>query len=162
MKHSLKIIMLILFAGINFHSDINAQDMNNQKLYGIIYTLSDQIEGENGSWRFSIDSTLFICLTDELHNRMRIISPIQEMSKVSAEQINRCMQANFHSALDVKYAISDDILWSVFIHPLQELSKEQVISGISQVYSCANTFGSEYSGGSLSFPTEEERDAKKN
>ncbi len=136
--------------------------MNNQKLYGIIYTLSDQVEGQDGNWRFLVDSTLFICLTDELHNRMRIISPIVEIEEISSEEMQRCMEANFHTALDVKYAISDNILWSAYIHPLKELTKEQVISGISQVYSAVKTYGREYSSGALSFPTENERNAKQN
>ena len=136
--------------------------MNNQNLYNLIYNISDEIEGQNGNWRFIIDSTLFICLTDELHNRMRIISPIKNTPEVTDEEMSRCMQANFHTALDAKYAISDDVLWAVFIHPLKELSQEQVISAISQVYSCNKTYGTLYSGGTLNFPTNEERDAQKN
>ena len=93
---------------------------------------------------------------------MRIIAPIAEEASITQEQMKRCMQANFHSALDVKYCISDGILWSAFIHPLQELTKDQVLSAISQVYSAALTYGTVYSSGSLSFPTQEERDAKKN
>lgn len=142
--------------------NLNSQDMDNQKLHSIIYTISEQLDGQDGNWQFVVDSTLFICLTDQLHNRMRIISPIEKMENVTTEQIQRCMEANFHTALDVKYAISDGILWSAFIHPLQELSKNQVLSAISQVYSAAKTFGSVYSSGTLSFPTQEERKAKGN
>jgi len=106
----------------------------------------------------SIDSTLFICLTDETHNRMRIISPIIEMEEVTDAAILRCMKANFHSALDANYAISDDVLWSTFIHPLKELTEEQLISALSQVYSCAKTFGTTYSSGALSFPNPNEKE----
>jgi hypothetical protein len=42
--------------------------------------------------------------------------------------------------LDAKYAISDEILWAVFIHPLKELSDKQISSAIKQVYSSAITF----------------------
>ena len=72
------------------------------------------------------------------------------------------MEANFHSALDARYAISDGILWAAFIHPLQELTKDQVISAISQVYSTVQTFGTYYSSGELSFPTQGEEDAQRN
>lgn len=139
---------------------LNAQ-MDNDKLNSIIYTISDQVEGVNGRWEFLIDSTYFICLTDEFHNRMRIISPINEMKNILNIQINNCMEANFHTALDVKYAISDEVLWVVYIHPLKELSKDQLLSAISQVYSGVKTFGTTYSSGALSFPTSEERDLKK-
>ena len=136
--------------------------MDNDKLHSIIYTLSDHTEGQKGNWQFVIDSTFFICLTDQIHNRMRIISPIDKTENLTDEQIRKCLEANFHTALDAGYALSDGYLWSAFIHPLKELTKEQVISAISQVYSCAKTFGTYYSSGTLNFPTREERDASKN
>jgi len=136
--------------------------MNNQNLNSVIYTMSDTIDGREGHWRFVIHGVTFICITDELHNRMRVIAPVIEANKVSDEQLMRCMQAHFHTALDVKYAVSDELLWSVFIHPLKELTKEQFIDAVSQVYSCVRTFGQTYSSGALSFPTREERDANRN
>jgi len=45
--------------------------MNNEKLGEIINEISETVEGANGRWQFVIDSTMFICLTDENHNRMR-------------------------------------------------------------------------------------------
>ena len=159
MTKTIAINILMLLGCISY---TNAQDMDNQQLNTIIYSITDEVEGAPGNWQFVIDSTLFICLTDELHNRMRIIAPIDKMENITEEQINRCMQANFHTALDVRYSISDGILWSAYIHPLKELTQEQVISGISQVYSCTRTFGTSYSSGALSFPTQEERDAQQN
>ena len=126
--------------------------MNNEELDIIFKNLSKVIRGAYGNWELEIDSTRFICLTDEYHNRMRIISPITEVSNVDSEQIIKCMEANFHTALDTKYAISNGIVWSVFIHPLKELSQQQVIDAISQVYSSVKTFGSSYSSGNLIFP----------
>ena len=99
-----------------------------------------------------------MCITDEFHNRMRIISPINETKNLSDDEMTKCMEANFHTALDVKYAVSDDILWTAYIHPLKELTKDQVISAISQLYSCVKTFGTTYSSGALSFPTSEDRE----
>lgn len=64
----------------------------------------------------------------------------------------KLMEANFHTALDVKYAISDDILWSVFIHPLKELNKDEVLSAINQVYEASVTYGTTYSSTGLTFP----------
>jgi len=154
--------ILLVIVIISCFSNMNAQEMNNKNLHSIIYTISDQVEGDNGSWRFVIDSTGFVCLTDELHNRMRVISPVANMDEVTDEQMRKCLEANFHTALDAKYAISDDILWATFIHPLKELTKDQVISGISQVYSCVKTFGTYYSSGILSFPTQDERKANQN
>ena len=126
--------------------------MTNEELDAILRNLSKVIRGNYGNWEFEIDRTRFICLTDTNYNRMRIISPIIEISKVDSVQILKCMEANFHTALDTKYAISNGVLWSVFIHPLKELSQKQVIDAISQVYSSVRTFGTTYSSSNLIFP----------
>jgi len=126
--------------------------MTNEKLDVIIKNICRIIKGGYGNWEFEMNGTHFICLTDENHNRMRIISPIIEISKIRSEQLMKCMEANFHTALDTKYAISNGILWSVFIHPLKELSQKQVIDAISQVYSTVKTFGTSYSSSNLIFP----------
>ena len=156
-----KILFIKTLLFFCFFSNVNGQ-MDNQKLNAIIYTLSDEVEGDNGSWQFLIDSTIFICLTDQVNNRMRIITPIDKIENVSDEIMKNCMEANFHSALDVKYATSDGIIWSVFIHPLKELEKNQVIDAISQVFSAAKTYGSTYSSGALSFPSSKDEDVYRN
>ena len=122
--------------------------------------MSDTMAGENGAWEFLVGDVKMICLTDETHNRMRIIAPIAEMKDITEEEISAAMEANFHSALDVRYAISDQIMWSAFIHPLRELSKNQVIDAISQVYSSTLTFGSAYTSTDLVFPNSNEDSEK--
>jgi len=136
--------------------------MNNQKLFEVLSALTDQVEGVQGNWEFIINSVIFICLTDEFHNRMRIISPIAKVGDISKEQIQKCMEANFHTALDIRYAFSDGIVWAAFIHPLKELTDEQIRSAVEQVYSGVKTFGTYYSSGSLSFPTKDDRNAQNN
>jgi hypothetical protein len=83
---------------------------------------------------------------------MRIISPITELTNLPQEELLNALTANFHTALDVKYAISDGALWSVYIHPLKELTEPQLESAILQVYNAAETFGTLYSSTNLSFP----------
>ena len=146
MKKSLLIFALL------FTFQIFSQETNNEILEKVIIRMSDSLEGNSGNWRFSIKDRLLICITDENHNRMRIISPITEVSALSGEEILNSLLANFHTALDVKYAISEEVLWSVFIHPLRELSEAQIEDAISQVYFAAETFGSTYSSSNLVFP----------
>ena len=145
-----KILVITVFM-LSF-SWLSAQSMNNTKLGELLTKHSVTIQGQAGNWRFAINDKLFICLTDSTNNRMRIISPITEVSNVDDKTLRNCLTANFHTALDVKYAISDDVLWSVFIHPLKELSDAQVIDAIAQVYNANYTFGTIYSSTNLSFP----------
>ena len=136
--------------------------MNNKKLETILAEISDHLSGNTGHWQFNIRTLKMYCLTDEFHNRMRIIAPIIEIEKVSEAQLKRCMEANFHSALDVKYAISNGALWAAFIHPLKELTANQVVDAVQQVYSAVGTFGTTYSSSNLYFPTDEDRRGQMN
>lgn len=83
---------------------------------------------------------------------MRIISPIKVMEAVTTEEVLNCMEANFHSVLDVRYAISDAILWAAFIHPLRELSNQQIEDAVRQVHEAVITFGTTYSSTDFRFP----------
>ena len=137
-----------------------AQDMNNEKMAKILYVVSDTLQGDPGLWQFTVGEVAMMCVTDRVHNRMRIISPIKEVKETSEEEFQAAMEANFHSALDVRYAISDDLVWVAFIHPFKELSKEQVIEAISQVYNGAKTFGGSYSSTELAFPKRQKKELK--
>jgi len=148
---NLKFVIIGVFITI-FGFNITAQNMTNESLEKILYVLSDSIQGKTGQWQFKINNRIFICITDQNHNRMRIISPIIEQDKLAYTELVKVLSANFHTALDVKYALSDEILWSVFIHPLNELSKNQVISAVEQVYAAAATYGTTYSSTNLVFP----------
>lgn len=142
------LVTTLLFVSVFVHS----QDMDNLKLEKILYVMSDSIQGSTGNWQFMIEGTILFCVTDQNNNRMRIISPIIEEEKISIEEQKLILEANFHSALDARYAYSNDFLWSAFIHPLKELSKNQIIDAISQVYTLSLTYGTTYNSTGLSFP----------
>lgn len=130
----------------------SAQDMTTVKLKSLIEKASDTLEHNGNSIRFAHKERLLICVYDENANRMRIITPIIERADIGEEELLNAMVANFHSALDVKYALSDEVIWSVFIHPLKELSDHQVLDAIDQVYNASVTFGATYSSTNLVFP----------
>ena len=129
-----------------------SQTMDNEKMGKILESVSDSIQGQNGQWQFKVKEVLFMCITDTNHNRMRIISPITEAKRLTEDLKSAALVANFHTALDVKYAIADDVLWSVFIHPLKELTEAQVKDAVKQVYAANITFGTTFSSTDLVFP----------
>ncbi|MFP4844555.1 hypothetical protein [Winogradskyella sp. PE311] len=134
--------------------------MNNDKLQEIYFSISDSVQGRLGAWQFQVNDIRLISLTDMNHNRMRIISPIAEISSVNDNLLKAAMVANFHTALDVKYAITDGILWSVYSHPLKALSEDQVRDALSQVYYANINFGSSFASTSLTFPANNGADQK--
>jgi len=134
--------------------------MNNETLEGLFQSLNVPVEGGEGHWQISLEHARIICLTDERHNRMRFIAPIRETEEMDRAEFARCLEANFHTALDIKYAISDGVLWSAFIHPLAELNEQQAQDALQQVYNGVLTYGSSYSSSNLTFPTSESRKDK--
>lgn len=146
----------LFFLGLLFFmfntSVIRAQEMDPTKLGELIESVTDTFEINGNSFRFVYKDVFLFTIYDENANRMRIISPIVQRTEIEEEQLLNALVANFHSALDVKYALSDEIIWSVFTHPLRELSSHQVLDAIDQVYLANVTFGTTYSSTNLVFP----------
>ena len=138
-----------------------SQNMSPEKMDKIFKSVADSIQGKDGRWQFKVKEVIFMCITDVNHNRMRIISPVAEAKQLDDKLKSAALVANFHTALDVKYAIADDVLWSVFIHPLKELTEAQVKDAIKQVYSANITFGTTFSSTDLVFPGSQKKEEKK-
>lgn len=64
--------------------------------------------------------------------------------------------ANFHTALDARYAVANGAVVSVFVHPLSSLQEADLRSGLCQVATLANNFGTSHSSGALGFGDEGE------
>ena len=90
-------------------------------------------------------------IVDQRANRMRILVPISSADGLSADELLRLLQANFDTALDARYAVANGRLWSTFIHPLAELQGEQLISGLAQTVTLAQTYGDTYTSGAIMF-----------
>lgn len=153
---------LFLCLSISFGLSIQAQNMTNERLGELLGAQSDTLIGRAGNWTFQAGALTMLCITDAEVNRMRIISPVAELKDISDEQLAAALAANFHSALDVRYAVADGIMWVAFIHPLRELSDEQVNDAVAQVYNAVLTFGDTYSSTDLIFPggSSEEEEAQ--
>ncbi len=142
-------------------TSISAQEMSLTKLDSIFNSVTDSISSRKSSWSFKIKGVPLMCIADSTHNRMRIISPIVDSDRLTEKLKMASLIANFHTALDVKYAISDNILWSAYIHPLKELSETQVLDAISQVYYANIHFGTTFSSTSLVFPGNKQQKKEK-
>lgn len=143
-----RIIFLLFFISLscsNFGiAQVDSPKMSNQKMEEILKGEVDQIEGRSGAWQFVYGGHVVLILTDEAANRMRIFSPIVEEKDIGEEQMKAMLEANFHSALDAKYCLYDGFVVSVFTHPLEELSDQQLIDAARQVVNLAATFGTTY------------------
>jgi len=146
----MKYLLAYVFLFISYV--LPAQDMSYKQIDKIVRQTCDSVSGGDGGWQLFVEDRLLILIADQSHNRMRIISPIADRQSLEDVELENALIANFHSALDVKYAISEGVLWSAFIHPLKELSDHQLRDAVSQVYSAAETFGTSYQSTELFFP----------
>ena len=143
--------LLTFFAILTVAGSV-AQGMTALKLKTIVAEVADTLQNTGNAFQFLYEKKLIICVYDENADRMRLISPIIERQELEEEQLLNALVANFHSALDVRYALSDEIIWSVYTHPLKSLGPDQLKDAISQVYKAAITFGTTYSSSDLVFP----------
>lgn len=112
------------------------------------------LDASPGRWVLKVGERQLIVITDTAANRMRIITPVIEKARLSERLLTRVLEANFESALDARYALYGDYLWSAYIHPLQELTKAQLLDGLAQVAQLAETFGVSYASTVVQFPAQ--------
>lgn len=142
---------VIFLVGLSISS---AQAITPQQMQEKIVSVgADGIKAQGNLIEFNFKGMNMAVIFDKNADRMRLVSPIIEMNKLSNDVLLQSLEANYHSALDARYAVSDGIMWSVFIHPLSDLSIVLFESAISQVAIARATFGQEYTSGALVFPS---------
>ena len=159
MKIFLPIVLGLVSFSVSLAEDSQEESelgLTGEKLVELIEEASDgEVKIEGSVVEFSLRGIPLFCIYDENHDRMRIISPIKAYEEVTAEEKDEMLAANYHGALDARYAESKGVLYSAFMHPLSTLRKVDVVSAIFQVASLHVTFGEEYSSGLLQFAKEE-------
>jgi len=134
---------------------LSAQDaephMTLDRMGQIVEALDPQVSVSEAAFSFTIDDIPVLIVTDVRANRMRAMVPIRSADTMTAEELQRVMQANFDSALDARYAIAQGRLWGVYLHPFKELERDQLISGIAQTVNVAKTYGALYTSGAGQF-----------
>ena len=128
-----------------------AAAMTATRLYEIARRVDETAQRRGNSIEFTVEEYSVLIVYDEQADRMRIMVPVTRVAELEDGQLLRMMQANFDSALDARYAVARDLVWSVFIHPLSKLDDEEFVVGLGQTVNTAATFGESYSSGALVF-----------
>jgi len=125
--------------------------MTQSQLKQILSEIAEDVKGGPDNITFYYNGANMALLSNLSANRMRIIAPVVSAKDMNEQQILASLVSNYHLALDARYAIGDGVLYSVYIHPLKELTDEQFVSAVRQVATLRNTFGTSYTSGELSF-----------
>ena len=126
-------------------------NMTADRLGDIVRIVDPNAEELGNGFSFSVEERALRLVYDERADRMRIVTPIISSANLPEEVLMRMLQANFDSALDVRYAVGGGNVWSVFIHRMSSLKAEDLISGIAQTAIAAETFGTSFSSGAVVF-----------
>jgi len=125
--------------------------MTNAKLDRIIQKSCIVQKGDFGYWEVMYRNRYLVIITDPTSNRMRIMAPVVDEKEITDVQLKQALGANFGKALDAKYALYNGYLWSVFTHPLGELSTSQVEDAIDQVTNLCYSFCTSYASTKIKF-----------
>lgn len=112
------------------------------------------IPKEKDAAEVDVMNGMLLVMTDERANRMRVMMPIQAFDSSKAEDLKTALivlHANYDRALDARYAVSEGILWSAFLHPLSSLTEQDLASAIEQVRTLRKNTGTSYSSGAFQF-----------
>ena len=120
-----------------------------EQLQGFLQQNAENIRVENGQLLFDFAGVTMSLLADPTNDRMRIIAPIAEVNQLDEGELEKMLIANFHTALDGRYTISNGIVFAAFIHPLSSLPKRDFRSALQQVSQLVKNFGTSYSSGDL-------------
>lgn len=113
----------------------------------------EAIEGPSGALRTQVQGVNVYLISDPANDRMRLLAQIARVEQAPPQLLRVLLEANFHSTLDARYAISEGVIYSAFLHPMSSLTPELIESGLDQVVSLALTFGKSFSSGKLFFGT---------
>lgn len=143
------VLFLVLFSACAATAQ---ETMTQNRLHDLIVDIGTDVMISGNTVQFTINDVRLICISDSAADRMRILSPIIELSEIDGEQLLLALAANYHTVLDARYALSEGVIYAAYIHPLSSLSEGELLSAISQVATARITFGNEYSSGALVFP----------
>lgn len=137
------------------------QKTNNKSIDTYLRAITDAVQGGNGQWAIVMDEVPVMVVTDERADRMRIITPVADATKLKTVDLQKMMAANFHSALDARYAVAQGKVWAAYIHPLSPLTQSQFNSALKQVVALKKTYGTTYSSLGIVFGGGDEEELPK-
>jgi hypothetical protein len=125
--------------------------MDDRRLGELLEELTDVLEGSPGRWLLLHGGRRLLVVTDELENRMRIMTPVVPYEDLRPRDFRVLLGANFDRTLDARYATAGGYLWSLYMHPLAQLTEGQLGEGLRQVVALADEFGRSYASSHLTF-----------
>lgn len=132
--------------------------MTTQAMGKLLDSYLTDLEGQPGFWRGVRNEVPVFVFSDDEHDRMRIMSPIGVVEELEPDLLHVLLQANYDRALDARYAMRGNELWSVVVHPLATLATDDLPAMFDQVTTLVKNTGSTFASTELvfrSFPADQ-------
>ena len=136
----------------------DARGMTTQAMGKLLESYLSDLEGQPGFWRGVRNEVPVFVFSDDEHDRMRIMSPIGVVEELEPDLLHILLQANYDRALDARYAMRGNELWSVVVHPLATLATDDLPALFDQVITLVKNTGSTFASTELvfkSFPADQ-------
>jgi len=137
----------LMLAGFCAAQDAAPRRMTQEGLHAILAEVAQGFRAEGPIAVVRLGDTQLLCISDELADRMRIIAPVKRVEEATPQELLAALQANFHTVLDARYAVSNGVIFAAYLHPLSPLTREQLLSAMQQVAAARASFGTDYSSG---------------
>jgi hypothetical protein len=127
--------------------------MDNERLGEVLAENCEVVDagGEANRWLVEFGGYRMLVVTDEAADRMRIMATIASYDELRVRDFRVLLAANFDRTLDARYATAGGYLWAVYLHPLAELTEDQLAEGLRQVAALARNYGTSYAASDLTF-----------
>jgi hypothetical protein len=125
--------------------------MTSESISKLLDSYLTEVEGKVGFWRGTRDEVQLFVLSDDDHDRIRIMAPIGEVKDLEPDLLHVLLQANYDRALDARYAMRGKEVWSVSVHPLATLAPDDFSDFLDQVVRLVKNTGSTYASSDLVF-----------
>lgn len=135
-----------------------ARRMTTQAMGKLLDSYLSDLEGQPGFWRGVRNEVPVFVFSDDEHDRMRIMAPIGVVEELEPDLLHVLLQANYDRALDARYAMRGNELWSVVVHPLATLATDDLPAMFDQVVLLVKNTGSTFASTELvfrSFPADQ-------
>ena len=105
----------------------------------------EKIEGPAGAIRTQIDTFNVYLVSDVGFDRMQILMPIARTDGLDRRVFNALLEANFQKTLDARYAVSEGVVYGIYLHPISTLTPAMIRSALEQVVNLGRTYGTTFS-----------------
>lgn len=123
----------------------SARPMDQPRLEQIFADQVEAITGPSGAIQTQVAGVVVYCISDPARDQMRLIAPITRAAGLDPRIGEVLLRANFNNTGESRYAVSEDAVFAVYLHPLSSLTPDEIRSALAQVVSLAKTFGTTFS-----------------